>query len=1158
MQRTQQQPHHQESNTKVWKDYAIRCACSVEQRCNMYLEDMDRPDMLGKGAQIKFKVNTEAKTHLEEFTRMVSQYPNVCLHYAWPHKQTTCIRLAITTKYTPSLVQDYVDYDSELAKIVAAGYETTADPQLENYDNVDEVSPPSSPCPPPKRMRSEPSLTGSALVYKNLRVMVASILSPMLMQHKKMTYEQYGEFKKLANSIVFVDCASPEDFYVVFPDIWMAISEIQKLAFIFKWHPRLKDIVTIQIGDKNLFPLPAGSTTGYRPVDEPITPHLVDRTFLVPQRSHAPTLMLSNAAKKEAEHANSAFEAWKQAQIVVQEAPRAGVRADPFNSESVIDLESPDLLNAAYLRRIFNPAAPDCAFYYINQFLADVYQKGQVWMKVRDDITRTTKLECYERGKFPHQVFSFMTYEQAAEDDNGKMKTIKGNIIKFWLEHPSHRLFEGTTFEPGNPTVMVLDTPTSDQDAYLSKVRLLNTCPPATYFTYRQLFLDNSRPPGYTRITPSVIFKGTNPDMYFDRRPDEPLIGTFMRKTKDLPKLNSTAPDLDERTEEEGADMVLWVLLFHIFYVICNGDLNLFERFNAFFARILFKPMDQDRQFMVIKGHQGSGKTNVVNFVGTRLYGEGTQYHFLGGQSSRLAGKFASQFDNAVLVTLDEAVIGKDMETMNTFKSICTDRIRTTEAKFRESKLIRNYLHCIFICNQCELPVEPGDRRYIFLECNSELGYISEYHAKLQPRIASMYTMMVYGRYLESRPELLSNDHVNFYKAPPMTVAKERCLLARLSLMSPELAWWEGCLKDRRVRLLGGSQNVFTHELAWFERWTPMLNRLDIPIAPKDIAQTIANLKSAYNTERVKYAELYWLEDTKHAEYKRFTRHWSGAEDDNWPVETTWEDLYNAFKAQVKTSKLLPSEFIESISGCVTVKSINANSSTANQQHDDMLSVGIRLPCLYGCRAQFKYFLKYNCVRDKDHFYHARGSDYTQFPEVDEVETWITILRQQARLGGRPETFHRHCQHCRKTSKLWAEVDPERAAEDPEPEAVDAQHPREDPRMDGPDAENQRLHPVDHGQGDSQRGPDSPKSQPAPDKGKGRLYDRASDDPLDGVQPGRGGLGRRDWPRIQDLSCEDYTPPGSPPDRSQPLSPSADIPGVFRSPGSDSMDSDSQ
>jgi hypothetical protein len=1147
----------EESNSKIWKDYATRCAAPNEQRCNLYIEDMDRPDLLGKGAQMKFRVNTEARDSLAEFTRMVTQYPNTCVYYAWPHKQTTCIRLAITTKYSPSLVQDYVDYDSELARIVGGNEPVTS---TADYDSDgSELSPPSSP-PPPKRIRSEPTLTGQALMHKNLRIMVASILAPMLMQHKKATYEQHGEFKKLANSIVYVDCSKADDFYIVFPEVWMAISEIQKLAFIFNWHPRLKDIVTIQIGQKNMFPLPGGSVSGYKPVDEPITPHLVDRTFLIPQGSHAPTLMLSNTAKKEMESANSAFEAWKQAQIVMQEAPRAGVRADPFNSESVIDLESPDLMNAAYLRRIFNPAAPDCAFYYINQFIADVYQKGQVWMKVRDDITRTTKLECYERGKFPQQVFSFMNYEQDTEGPDGKMKTVKGNIIKFWLEHPSHRLFEGTTFEPGNPTVIVLDTPTTDQDAYLSKVMLLNTCPPATYFTYSQLFLDKNRPPGLTRITPSVIFNGANPDVYFDRRPDEPLISTFMRKAKDLPKLNSSDPALDDKAEEEGADMVLWVLLFHIFYVICNGDMHLFERFNAFFARILFKPMDQDRQFIVIKGHQGSGKSNVVNFMGTRLFGEGTQYHFLGGQSSRLAGKFASQFDNAVLVTLDEAVIGKDMETMNTFKSICTDRIRTTEAKFRESKLIRNYLHCIFICNQCELPVEPGDRRYIFLECNSELGYISEYHAKLQPRIASMYTMMVYGRYLQLRPELLNNDHVNFYKAPPMTIAKERCLLARLSLMNPELAWWEGCLKDRKVRLLSGNQNVFTHEVAWFETWAPMLNRLKIPIAPNDVKQTIANAKSAYNLDKDTYAELDWISREKDQKYLQFHKIWSGAEDDNWPVETTWEDLYNAFKAQVKNSKLLPSEFIESISGCVTVKSINANS--ANQQHDDMMSVRIRLPCLYGCRAQFKYFLKYNCVRDKDHFYHARGSEYTQFPEVDDVdisvETWITILRQQARVGGRPETFHRHCQHCRKTSKLWAEVDPERAAEDPEPEATVQQHPREESRMESSHAENQRVHPVHHGQGDEQRGGDTCQGQPPLDKGKGRLYDRASDDPLDSVQPGCGGLEPKPWPRIQDLSREDYTPPGTPPDRSQPLSPGADFYDVRSASGSDSMDSDSQ
>jgi hypothetical protein len=989
---------------------------------------------------------------------------------------------------------------------------------------------------------------------------------------------------------VLQDPACHEQAYVAFQNAWASQQDLTKLLRIFAWHEDFKDYFAIQFGPK-YNNLPFGTLT-FPATDEPF--ETLRDTFLVAKGKGVvskPTVCLSPAGETAYLTANAAFNKFKADQLARKEDVRYGV-AEPFDSKSELDLSSPNLMDPLFLKRIFNYTAFEPAFQYINMFMADCYKQGEVFIKVPNEITRTFTLKSLKRTELK-QNYSFLTYEHT--DDNGKTKT--GNILDFWLSHPDHRTFENITFEPGVPTVIVRAVPNTSSECFLNQMRILNTCPPATYFMYRDDFLDLDPDSQYSlpapneteqqkqerlyhRIVAGKGFKIDRPETYFDRAtPDESLINMFTRKTKGLQSFKEGEQDLDEKLEQEGKEQTLWVILFHIYYVICNGSRELFDRFNTFYARILFTPMKQDRQFLVIQGDQGSGKTNLVNYIGTYLFGEGSQYHFLGGQSNRLTGRFASQFDNAVLVTLDEATIKDDSETMNTLKSLCTDRTRVSEPKYRESRQIRNYLHCNFVCNQCTLPVEPGDRRYIFFMCNNDLGKFFGYHSVVQPRIASKFGIMCYGMWLQQHSEFLENSYVNFQRSPPMTENKKVCIMNRLRKDAPEVAWWAGCLADGQVRGLNPKRTYLAYEMAWLNDRRSFFDKWVVPIGPCARDTIDGLLCVARDMRDAGEGSLEWVlkkDDVRTQEEKdlwawinprklkltKKTRH------EFWPVQTTWEDMYKAFKelTQNKNSKIMISDFKNSISGCLGVKEIfdaeardddPLDSWGKELSNQDEMTVTVKLPCLYAARAQFDYFLKYNGVRDKTSFHfvdnRTRCGPFGQHPEPALVrsdssasfdasptsETWISMLRERGRLEKREEPFHRHCDHCWETSELWQEEYAKRGSQGggSHPAAAATETPGGGAGM----LPGQVLEydTDDYESGEDERAPDSPPAESS--SGPQKRAARKSSGRDNRMQPRRRRLGRPPRARVQDAGDEEGVPASSPRDSPRALPSSPDL-----------------
>ena len=1064
------------------EDFARAHTHSNPAKNNLYL-------LCANGSRINFFVDPKINAQLEAFAAVLNAEGGRVgdVRYAYPRKQP--VRLAVDT-----FMQESIDVEAD------------ADGEW-------------SPGPSSKRPRT---LTSRLFNHVN------QLLLPLLEEVQTDALSGCETLREMTHDPTnTVACpATPRRAYFVFSNAWLAPADYVKLRTLLEWHPEYKNKLSACYGSHNLFPF-----TRFMPFEGPTQLDITANRVLNVWQTAAigvkhPTVRLSElgltayvATQKLIDNAH--------ARNVAADAAHAVFNVEPYGPDSVVDLFNPNLMCVEYLLEIFNPERPAKALHYLNLFFADVYTHNLVYYKTLDELTKCVKFMAIKRSDVK-QRFSFLNYE--GTDPEGKK--VKLNVLQFYLDHHDHLLYDTTTFMPGHPNVTVnaLAPTHTNGNTFQKEARVLNTCPPAVYFMYKMQY-------GQDMITASRIPDMNHPNIewsYFGRMTDaEPLMAVLGGKNLSATCLRE---DWEGQVISEGANACLYIVLFHIWFVLCNRNKELFDRFNAFFARILVNPCGQDKQFLVLSGLMGAGKTNFINYIGTHLFGEGTLYQFCGGSSDRLVGKYTGQFDNSVLVALDESTFRKDEGVQNALKSICTDRLRTTEQKFQESKLIRNFLHVVMMLNNpLGLPVEPGDRRYIFCECNQELAATYLYHAIVQPRFATRYCMMVYGRWLETQARLHDNTVINFFTRPPFTPVKQTCILARMMDDMPELFWWHTCLKERRVRKLSlmGPNLKSTKDAVVYDTHKTMAKSFDLPYKNEPYASIEAAVMNACKdipvTDTRKKCAHKQLWNNIHAQTG--TR-----EDKDWPVRVTIDDLYetyrtNAGKGNNSASKNFITAFAESLQSCVTVKRAK-NRDPANPD-----AITVKLPCLYGCRAQFHYFLKYKCVRDKQLIYVAAGYNPHDMPAAPE-ETWVDILFEQARLEGRPSGFHRNCKFCAGCSELWREYQSKSGSSNCGHIANDTQASGSSIDVGALSTETHRICAADYGRRQLERGVDSPAGQSP--HSQHDYHSTPSSPALACLQSGRTGRGAQGGSRVQDSSDEEGSSNESNPNRSSPLSSSSD------------------
>jgi hypothetical protein len=1036
----------------------------------------------------------------------------------------------------------------------------------------------------------------------------------------------------------------------VFPESRLRRGDLDKLRLIFKAHPDYKGKISLcwedpKDRDSYKVPFPWFLPKGKQQVDV----ESFQRSFLALKGYRAPTVDLSAEAQR----------LYRQSLDLVKKGEtRRNVQTNfqerehgcPLTPDSIIDLENPNYPSKGKLTAIFDPDNPDLAIQYMNMFFADVGK--HVYVKKMHRFTKTPHLECVDKAQLKLTYSDWEKTLEREDEVSGKVVKKQVHMLDYYLKHQSHFSYENTAFKPGEPTVITTPIPgATHSDYYATDVRELNTCPKPTYTNYKDLYLRtvpvDDKDPGRGTKTVSLLDLGPRPPpkshapdferSYFrrgvsDDGSPEPLIATFRRRMVDPRyhdgRLLPTSEDIphsdrdrwEEQVKEEGADLMLWLIMFHTYFVLCKRDLPLFDRFHAFFARALFKPQGKDKQYLVISGKMGAGKTNLINCIGQHLFGLGTLYTYCGGDSERIVGRFTGQFENSVLVCVDESSFNKaESSIQNKLKTMCTDDLRTVEKKHQESKIIENFLHVVFITNDLfgMSVVDPGDRRYIFFEAEDELAIIEIYHKILQPRVSTRFFNMVYGRWLESNPDLLDNSKVNFFKAPPFTPAKERCVLANLVKSQPQYAWWHACVfYERHIRCLKASSFDFkplmmlTKDIAWVnEMETHYRETTGKWVELKDFtAEQFEGIARKKATANPNSAAFQWAAQDDSPEW-RILRGRYGEDDCQWPYRTTIKDLYNSFlESQGRnTSFMMQSTFSQWLRGVVTTAPI----PEAPNQEDEP----IKLPCLYACRAQFSYHLKYNGIKDKaqglvtvhgpdyDAEYDAepadvrptkrrrttgarqggqgnqelssrasapgtshRGDDtgarHGDDGDEEDVEraqeTWVDLLWELIGEDNRKEGVHRYCKQCRGCSELWREVEQEHRAEDSRRfKAAPPAARQQGVARDGGQAETHGLCAADHERRSGERAVDTQDDEPVA-KGKGRDDGGGQRAPLAGVQPGRAGLSAASRARVQDQSDEEDTAGDSDGDRPVSLSAGSNESPLLSSSWHSQMDTDIQ
>ena len=427
-----------------------------------------------------------------------------------------------------------------------------------------------------------------------------------------------------------------------------------------------------------------------------------------------------------------------------------------------IDLKDDDLLDETHLLSLFESPNDTRYVAYLNRFMAQVRNGRSLYVRKQvHTMTGQIYLEHITDRRTLMQMYEHMRVEVPAEDGDSE-KTKKVNIIASWLEHPKHLMVNDTVFSPGEPTL--IRHPLRGDMPNSFRPLLLNTCPDFAY----QLFMK--------RYTPEQLFV-QGPSM--DR-------GQGLKGYMD--RIEGKPPHEREYLE---------VLLYHIYYVYCRRNAVLFWAFNAFFCNILMHPTQRMGISLVIVGNFGVGKSVFFKAFGRYALGEGTLYHYFGGDGMRLTQRFNAGFQG-VMVFVDEAE-SADRKSSGRIKSMITEDTLMVERKFGACKAEVNYTNLVYCGNNFAESVPPGDRRMWMMECQDlskrRLADVRDNVARACDADGrnedGPLGIMQYVHWLKRNVELF--DQFDFHQRPYVTPYKQAYMVKS---MDEVYQWWRDILNS--------------------------------------------------------------------------------------------------------------------------------------------------------------------------------------------------------------------------------------------------------------------------------------------------------------------------------------------------------------------------
>lgn len=598
---------------------------------------------------------------------------------------------------------------------------------------------------------------------------------------------------------------------------------------------------------------------------------------------------------------------------------------------SGINLKDDEMLDEHTLMSKFTDPQDADFVMYMNKFIVHIRgSKSSFGVKRMNSMTgQIHLLEVPDvsalRSMFPHCVKLVQVEDEDPKTGKLKARKKRMRVVDAWLEHEEHLMVDDTVFFPGKPTLM--RCPIRKDLLENHRSLLVNTFPEFAYKIYTRRYTRQQ-----LEVGGPVPQKGYNLQRYMEMIEAKPV---------------------SERTYLE-------VLLDHIYRVYCSRNPIMFWAFNAFFYNIFTHPMKRMGACLMIVGMFGVGKSVFFQALGRYGFGEGTLYQYFGGDGSRLTGRFNSGFQG-LLIFIDEAE-NSDATTAGKTKSMITEDVQMTEAKYQTPKLVHNYANFVYCGNSLGQKIMPGDRRYWTMECDpsAKQSMTKEMRNKLAEAC---------GKYDDPGPigicqyivwlqkNKVGFEDFDFYVQPYMTPNKRHHIMRN---MHGVYKWWKDVL----------------------------LSQLQPHSSKRSISTFLEGAQ--------------WEEDPNKGK---------------WNGESTWAILWAHYQS-TNGRHLGHTLFEQLLTKCVVIREKPVVAGEEFKAHADR---PLYFGCLAACWAQFEIFLRVGSVHDSTET--LRG--VCEYEDTDWIkELFIKDYKEckQKGLGDQPSTFHDRCELCGRSSRAWEKL----------------------------------------------------------------------------------------------------------------------------------------
>jgi hypothetical protein len=270
---------------------------------------------------------------------------------------------------------------------------------------------------------------------------------------------------------------------------------------------------------------------------------------------------------------------------------------------------------------------------------------------------------------------------------------------------------------------------------------------------------------------------------------------TFNRYDRSVDTYNTWRDWETKPVKPKGKDIKkLRRLLQFIFVVICDRNVAHFKWVCTYVAQMLQDPSKLKGTALVLIGEMGIGKSFFTNII-SRLVGY--KYSYSTSNSEDIFGNFNGHLEELVVLVLEEAFWAGSHKHESMLKTMITEPKRPVNPKYRQSKMVQNYLRLFILANPgWVVPATLRDRRFCVL-------HPSEAHLKDYAYYAQLTNILDDGG-LEALMYFFMNYNINKVNLRE-TLKTDALVEQQLDGLEPVGKWlieeflWTGTIKSGRI-----------------------------------------------------------------------------------------------------------------------------------------------------------------------------------------------------------------------------------------------------------------------------------------------------------------------------------------------------------------------